>query len=118
MPIRGLRCEKSWHKKQEGHLKGINAHQHHPHPIRQKMEPDLAQGKNRFPEPLQGDLCADSVPSGPIISLADAEMLDHLHTTLDHAVLDAYAWPHNLSDEQILEKLLALNLQRAREEKK
>ena len=40
-------------------------------------------------------------------------MLDHLHVTLDHAVLDAYGWQHNLSDEQILERLLALNLERA-----
>jgi hypothetical protein len=40
-------------------------------------------------------------------------MLDHLHATLDHTVLDAYGWPHNLSDEQILERLLALNLERA-----
>jgi hypothetical protein len=56
-------------------------------------------------------------PSGPIVLLEDAEMLDHLHTSLDHAVLDANAWPNNLSDEKILERLLALNLQRAEEEK-
>lgn len=48
-----------------------------------------------------------------IIELPDIEMLDHIHTTLDNAVLDAYGWPHSLSDEQILERLLALNLQRA-----
>lgn len=29
------------------------------------------------------------------------------------AVLDAYGWPHDLSDDQILERLLALNLERA-----
>jgi hypothetical protein len=29
------------------------------------------------------------------------------------AVLAAYGWPHNLTDEQILERLLALNLERA-----
>jgi hypothetical protein len=28
-------------------------------------------------------------------------------------ILDAYGWPADLSDEQILEKLLALNLERA-----
>ena len=32
---------------------------------------------------------------------------------LDTAVLDAYGWGHNLSDEEILERLLALNLERA-----
>lgn len=28
-------------------------------------------------------------------------------------MLDAYGWPHDLTDEQILEWLLALNLERA-----
>lgn len=30
----------------------------------------------------------------------------------------AYGWPANLSDEEILERLLALNLERAAEEKR
>jgi restriction endonuclease Mrr len=29
------------------------------------------------------------------------------------ALLDAYGWPHDLSVEEILERLLALNLERA-----
>ncbi|MBL7063847.1 MAG: class I SAM-dependent DNA methyltransferase [Anaerolineae bacterium] len=39
--------------------------------------------------------------------------LDLAHRQLDEAVLDAYGWPHDLSDEEILERLLALNLERA-----
>jgi len=39
--------------------------------------------------------------------------LDMAHRKLDDAVLDAYGWPHDLTDEQILERLLALNLERA-----
>jgi len=39
--------------------------------------------------------------------------LDLAHRKLDEAVLDAYGWPHDLSDEEILERLLALNLERA-----
>jgi hypothetical protein len=35
------------------------------------------------------------------------------HQHLDDAVLDAYGWPHDLTGEQILERLLALNLKRA-----
>lgn len=35
------------------------------------------------------------------------------HERLDTAVFDAYGWPHDLTDEQILERLLALNLERA-----
>ncbi len=38
--------------------------------------------------------------------------LHDIHTALDHAVLDCYGWLHNLTDEQILERLLALNLER------
>lgn len=38
--------------------------------------------------------------------------LDLAHRTLDHAVLDAYSWPHELSDEDILIRLLALNSER------
>jgi type II restriction/modification system DNA methylase subunit YeeA len=39
--------------------------------------------------------------------------LDLAHRKLDEAVLDAYGWPHDLSDEEILARLLALNLERA-----
>jgi hypothetical protein len=39
--------------------------------------------------------------------------LDLAHERLDEVVLDAYAWPHDLTDDQILERLLALNLARA-----
>ncbi len=39
--------------------------------------------------------------------------LDYAHRRLDHAVLDAYGWPHDLADEEILGRLLALNLERA-----
>lgn len=39
--------------------------------------------------------------------------LDLLHKKLDAAVFAAYDWPAALSDEEILERLLALNLQRA-----
>ena len=39
--------------------------------------------------------------------------LDHAHRKLDAAVAAAYGWPADLGDEQILERLLALNLRRA-----
>jgi hypothetical protein len=44
---------------------------------------------------------------------ANPTWLQLAHQALDRAVLDAYGWPHDLTDEQILERLLALNLQRA-----
>lgn len=40
------------------------------------------------------------------------------HAKLDAAVAGAYGWPDELSDEQILERLLALNLERAAEEER
>ena len=44
-------------------------------------------------------------------------VLKKIHDDLDAAVFDAYGWPHDLTDEQILEKLVALNAERAEEEK-
>jgi hypothetical protein len=44
-------------------------------------------------------------------------VLKQIHDDLDAAVFDAYAWPHDLTDEQILERLVALNRDRAEEEK-
>ncbi len=38
---------------------------------------------------------------------------DLAHRRLDEAVLAAYGWPADISDEQLLERLLALNLERA-----
>ncbi len=43
--------------------------------------------------------------------------LKQIQDDLDLAVLDAYGWPHNITDEQILENLVALNAERAEEER-
>ena len=45
-------------------------------------------------------------------------VLKQLHDDLDAAVFEAYGWPVTLTDEQILEKLVALNAERAAEEAK
>jgi hypothetical protein len=37
----------------------------------------------------------------------------YTHKHLDQAVLAACGWPSDLSDEEILERLLALNLERS-----
>jgi len=44
--------------------------------------------------------------------------LDLAHRRLDQAVFAAYDWPDDLSDEEVLERLLALNLERAAKEDK
>jgi hypothetical protein len=45
---------------------------------------------------------------------ARSTWLDLAHKRLDEAVFAAYGWKSDLSDEEILEKLLALNLERAK----
>ncbi len=45
-------------------------------------------------------------------------VLRQIHDELDAAVADAYGWPVDLADEAILERLVALNHERAEEEKR
>lgn len=44
--------------------------------------------------------------------------LANAHKDLDTAVAAAYGWPDDLSDDEVLQRLLALNLERARQIKK
>jgi hypothetical protein len=43
-------------------------------------------------------------------------VLRQLHDDLDRAVFEAYGWPSTLTDEELLEKLVRLNAERAEEE--
>jgi len=43
-------------------------------------------------------------------------VLKQIHDDLDAAVFDAYGWPHDLDDEEILQRLVDLNHERAEEE--
>jgi hypothetical protein len=45
-------------------------------------------------------------------------VLKKIHDDIDVAVFAAYGWPSDLPDEQILERLVALNAERAEEEKR
>lgn len=56
------------------------------------------------------DAEADVKARGRVLILKD------LHDQIDRATADAYGWPHDLTDEQILERLVALNAERAKEE--
>ena len=49
----------------------------------------------------------------PNVYNARPTWLEPAHKKLDEAVFAAYGWPSDLSDEEILEKLLVLNLERA-----
>jgi len=67
----------------------------------------------------------EKLRAGEVFTDADREynnralvsILKQIHDELDIAVLDAYGWPHDITDEQILERLVALNAERAAEER-
>lgn len=91
------------------------------------MFADLAEGNGRFPITLQRHMPTDQAPdparqtnkvTHKSVSSDFIQELDDIHTALDTAVLNAYNWPHNLTDEQILERLLALNLEQAAKQEK
>jgi len=75
----------------------------------------------RYPhlEPRDAD-CAAKLKQRTLTNLNNERptWLDMAHKKLDGAVAAAYGWPADSSDEQILERLLALNLERAAEEAK
>ena len=76
----------------------------------------LSTGLVRYPrlEPRDAE-CAVKLKKRTLTNLYNERpaWLDLAHKKLDAAVAAAYGWPADLSDEQILEKLLALNLERA-----
>ena len=85
------------------------------------VDAETGVGTVRYPrlEPRDAD-CAAKLKKRTLTNLYNERpaWLDNAHKKLDAAVAAAYGWPADLSDEQILEKLLALNLERAAEEAK
>jgi hypothetical protein len=83
------------------------------------VNPKSQIGQVRYPrlEPRDAD-CAAKLKKRTLTNLYNERpaWLDLAHKKLDAAVAAAYGWPADLSDEAILEKLLALNLERAAEE--
>ena len=78
-------------------------------------------GLVRYPRLEPRDVeCAAKVKRRTLTNLYNERpaWLDLTHKKLDAAVAAAYGWPADLTDEQILEKLLALNLERAAEQAK
>jgi hypothetical protein len=67
-----------------------------------------------------------TVRAGDILSEDELEIheqglvsvLRQIHDDLDAAVADAYGWPADLTDEEILAQLVALNHERAEEERR
>ena len=83
------------------------------------VDAETGVGTVRYPrlEPRDPD-CANKLKRRTLTNLYNERpaWLDLAHKKLDAAVAAAYGWPADFSDEQILERLLALNLERAAEE--
>jgi hypothetical protein len=62
-----------------------------------------------------GEKSVNGPRKAPTAADTFAPRLHELHTALDRAVCDAYGWPHNVlnDEEEMLRRLLALNLERA-----
>jgi SAM-dependent methyltransferase len=68
----------------------------------------------------------ERVRSGETLSMKERDacrrgrvlILKDLHDQIDDAVMRAYGWPKDLTDEQIIGRLVDLNLQRASEERR
>jgi hypothetical protein len=83
------------------------------------INPQLSTALVRYPrlEPRDAD-CAAKLKERTLTKLYNERTtkhawLDLAHKKLDAAVAAAYGWPVDLTDQQILERLLALNLERA-----
>lgn len=63
-----------------------------------------------------GGLAALSAEDQDKVARGRVLILDELHRRIDAAVADAYGWPHDLSDQDILARLVALNAERRAEE--
>lgn len=96
------------------HSEGVDTHRK----ARQAKHSDLTitgmynvLGKLRSGEPL-------TAKEKVIHEQGLVSVLKKLHDDLDAAVFDAYGWPRDLTDKQILNRLVALNKERAEEEKR
>jgi type II restriction/modification system DNA methylase subunit YeeA len=77
---------------------------------------ELVEKRDRWLNP--GDVAEAELKKRTLTNLYNQRptWLEMAHRKLDDAVLDAYGWPRDLSDADILERLLALNLERARDQ--
>src|SRR5262249_12090868 len=84
--------------------------------------PRLGLKRKRFPEDILEDTLGDLrrlIHPGLPLSMWERVIAVVLYGTFWHiayfttAVFNAYSWPHDLSDDGILARLLALNLERA-----
>jgi hypothetical protein len=76
-------------------------------------------GTIRYPRPLPiSSIESRELAKRTLTNLYNAKptWLAQAHEQLDQTVLDAYGWPHDISDDDILSGLMALNLERESDE--
>ncbi len=73
----------------------------------------ISGGKTPGPSPNRGGEKREKARTLTNLYNQRPTWLELAHKKLDAAVCAAYGWEQDLSDEEILEKLLALNLERA-----
>jgi len=91
----------------------------HPGPLPEGEGGKVGIGTVRYPRIVPRDEeCARDVKKRTLTNLYNQRptWLDLAHKKLDEAVFAAYNWDPGTSDEQLLAKLLELNLQRASEQ--
>jgi type II restriction/modification system DNA methylase subunit YeeA len=94
----------------------------HPSPLPTNLrsvpgEGTVGIGTVRWPRIVPKDAdCAESLKKRTLTNLYNQRptWLAQAHTKLDAAVFAAYGWEADISDEEILKRLLALNLERAK----
>ena len=77
----------------------------------------VQNGVARYPRLISKDAdCAKQLTKHTLTNLYNERptWLANAHAKLDAAVFASYGWPADLTDDQILEKLLVLNLERAK----
>ena len=84
--------------------------------------PLKSEDRSEAPPPLtpphkgEGDISQLTPAEREIFDHALILTLKHLHDELDAAVADAYGWPRDLPEAEVLARLVALNKERAGEE--
>ncbi|MGQ2907444.1 MAG: class I SAM-dependent DNA methyltransferase [Aliihoeflea sp.] len=84
--------------------------------VLEKLRAGAPSTASRSPSPVNGGGSALTDKDEDVKARGLVLILKELHETIDRLAAEAYGWPADLSDEQILERLVALNAERAREE--
>ncbi|MEO3997586.1 DNA methyltransferase [Mesorhizobium sp. CAU 1732] len=84
--------------------------------VLEKLRAVAPSTASRSPSPIDGGGSTLTDKDEDVKARGLVLILRELHETIDRLTAQAYGWPVELPDDQILERLVALNAERAREE--